>query len=185
MKKGMKATSLRGLLAVVLVLIIAALTGGFYLGLQQIREFAVDVSHTSADASASGDQVSELRLLQETLAARETLVDKANRLFATDADYQSQALRDIQRYANKLDITIENTDFDNAQDDPALSLGDVRVFTVTLQSPISYTKLIRFLDAVEGNLPKMQVASLSIDRTSNVTGGNVSVEDITIAISTR
>jgi len=183
MKKsgGMKATSIRGLLSFVIVVLILGIAGGFYLGLEKVREFSISVNHTVADADASGGSVDELQKLKQALAQSETLVNKANLVFATEANYQSQALKDVQKYASTFGVTIKNTDFGGAT-----STVGARSFVITLQSPVDYNKLLQFLDAIEGNLPKMQIASISLSRpTTGDLNKTVETGTITIGISTR
>jgi hypothetical protein len=180
MKKSMKASSLRSFLIVLIIILLLGVAGGFYLGFQQIKTFAIEVSHTAVDAEASGKQIEELQILKRELEAREDLVTKANKLFATEDSYQSQALSDVQRYARTFDVTILNTDFES---DPRGAADNT--FVITLESPVSYTKLLKFLDAIEGNLPKMQVTSVSIGRTSSGSANAVTTEAIKIGISTR
>ncbi len=179
--KGMKATSVRGLLSFMIVVLILGIAGGFYLGLQKVREFSIDVNHTVADSEASGSSIDELQKLKQALAQSETLVNKANLVFATEANYQSQALKDVQKYASTFGITIKNTDFGDAS-----STVGARNFVITLQSPVEYSKLLQFLDAIENNLPKMQVASVSLNRpTTGDANKAVDTGTITIGISTR
>lgn len=179
-KAGMKASSIRSLLAVLFVVLILGVAGGFYLVLQQIKAYAVDVSHTVVDSEASGNQINELQTLKQELQDREQLVKKANTLFATSGNYQSQALSDVQRYAQRFGVTISNTSFE------PLAEGSTKpIFVITLQSPVSYTNLLKFLDAIEGNLPKMQVTSVTLGTTGQASGGNVTTEDIKIEIATR
>lgn len=186
MKKSMKATSTRNLLTFLLILLIAAVGSGFYYGLQQVRAFSVEVSHTTADANASDSQVTELQKLKQTLAESETLVNKANQVFSTEASYQSQGLKDIQKYAASAGLTISNTNFETQDTVGANVAGNKsHTFIITLQSPVSYQKLIQFLDAVEGNLPKMQIAGIKLERPAGGNASTVAVGDITIAISTR
>jgi hypothetical protein len=180
MKKPMKASSLRSFLIVLIVILIIAVAGGFYLGFQQIRMFAIEVSHSAVDADASGKQLEELQILKRQLEERESLVAKANKLFATQDNYQSQAISDVQKYARKFDVTILNTDFEAGAGGTA---GNT--FVITLKSPVSYTKLLNFLDAIEGNLPKMQVTSVSLGHTTSGSAGDVTTEAIKIGISTR
>ena len=181
MKGGMKATSLRSLLIFVIVLMIAAIAGGFYYGLQQVRTFAVTVSHTTADANASDQQILELQELKNALSERESLVTKANQVFSSEANYQSQALRDVQRYASAYGMTIENTNFEEGANGSSAS----RDFTITLASPSSYTGLLKFLNAIEGNLPKMQITSISFERPENGSAAEINTGNILISISTR
>ena len=185
MKKTMKASSLRKGLTILLVFMILGAAAGFYYGLEQIRAFSIEVSHTAADANASADAIDELQKLKQALAERETLVDKANQVFATDANYQSQALKDIQKYASTLGLTISNTNFDidEAATSPNSPLG--KPFSITLQSPLSYTKLLQFLDAIEGNVPKMQIASIEVSRPDKNDSDQVKTGEVKIVIATR
>jgi len=181
-KKSMKATDIKKLLSFLLVLIIAGTAGGFYYGLQQVKTFAVEVDHTVTDSNASGNKVEELRRLKSVLAEQEQLVAKANTLFSTGENYQSQAVKDVQKYASTFGLTISNTNFNPENAPPAVS---GKTFAITVQSPVQYEKMLQFLDAIEGNLPKMQIASITIGRAEANGATNVTTSDITIMVSTR
>ncbi|MDB5160478.1 MAG: hypothetical protein JWO99_741 [Candidatus Saccharibacteria bacterium] len=193
MKKGnskMNAVTVRNFLAFAMVIIVLGATVGFYFGLQLIKTYALDVSHTVSDASASGRNVKQLSVLKTQLAERETLVTKANQLFATQDTYQLQSLKDLQKYAGEVGISITNTEFDTGTTPPPAA-GATPTATaghsivVTLQSPVSYAKFIQFLDAIEGNLPKMQITGVSISRPDNASGDQIITDKITITVATR
>lgn len=184
-KTGMKATSVRSLLTFLIVILIAGTVAGFYLGLQLVREASVDVSHTAQDAQASGKAIDELQQLKVTLTQSQALVTKANQLFTTSTGYQAQALKDVQKYASETGVTISKTNFDTgATNDPNIS-ASAKPFSITLQSPVSYSKLINFLDAIEGNLPKMQVTSMELTRPAGGGADNIGIGDVKIVVSTR
>ena len=181
MKKSMKASSsTRSFLTVLMIVILAGLAGGFYLAYQQVRAYAVEVSHTVVDAEASGKQIEQLQDLKSDLQQRESLVNKAKLLFSTADNYQSQALKDVQKYAQTYGITILNTNFE-----PVADTTEGHIIVLTLQSPLSYTKLLQFLDAIEGNLPKMQVTSVSLGHSTSGANGDITTDAIRIGISTR
>jgi hypothetical protein len=178
-KQAFRPQTLRGILVVLLILIIAGGTGLFYLGLNEIRTFATEVNHTIADAEASNGQVQALQTLKSQLTQSEALIGKANQMFATPGNYQNQAVTDIRNYAAAAGIAIAKTSFD-----PQVP-GTSPTMTVSLRSPVSYSRLIQFLDSIEGNIPKMQVTNIGIN---HVNGGNadaVAVDDIKIMIATR
>lgn len=179
MSKAVKnpANSLRAFLSVLIVVLILGVGAGFYYAYQQIRAFAVTVSHSAVDAEASEKQIDELQQLKKQLAEREALVAKAEKLFSTPDSYQGQALIDVQNYARAYGLTIANTSFE-----PTTEGSNDHIFVINIQSPVEYTKLINFLEAIEGNLPKMQVTNISIGRQQ---GDQVSVESIKIKVSTR
>jgi len=187
--KGMKATSTRNILGFLMFIVIVGAAAGFYFGLQTIKAYALDVSHTVSDANASGKNIEQLSELKQALADREPLVAKANSLFATEATYQSQVLKDLQKYASDAGITISNTEFDKQSPSdtaPTVVPGTKgENVVVTIQSPVSYAKLMKFLDELEGNLPKLQVTGVSLNRPTNASGDLVATDKITITVATR
>lgn len=178
---GLKATSLRKGLIFVLVVVIIGTAAGFYYGLQLVRSYAVEASNKVSDAEASGGQIDQLRQLQQTLEQSDELIAKADSIFATNDNYQTRAITDLERYASEAGIDIASTEFPTDATTPP----NTRVVTVSLQQPLSYERLIRFLELVEGNLPKMQPTSITISRPNEPNGDAVVVSDITINISTR
>ena len=82
-QKKFQATSLRKLLVTLFVIVILGLAGAFYLGLQIIREYSVEVEKTSKDAAASAKQVEDLAALRQQLAdtqARGSVVPRPDKL---------------------------------------------------------------------------------------------------------
>lgn len=184
--KELTATSMRTLLRALLVVIIIAAIGGFYFGLQQVRVVAVDVTHTSEDASASNEMVERIAELQAELVKTRALVEKADTMFVPVANYQVQAVTDLRRYADASGISITETDFgepDVAANSTAT--GETRPVTVTLAQPVTYASLVRFLQLTEGSLPKMTVNGIQITRSDTGNKDQVTVAPITLRISVK
>jgi len=178
-KQSSKPQTLRGILFVALLIVVAGGLGLFYLGLNEVRQYATEVNHSIADAEASNLQVQQLQSLRSQLSQSEALITKANQMFATNESYQNQAITDTRNYANAAGLSIAKISFSDAV------AGVSPTMTVSLKAPVSYTKMIRFLDGIEGNIPKMQVSNIGL---SHVNGGNtdsVTVDDIKITIATR
>ena len=175
----LKPQSLRAVLVFVLIMVIAGGLGLFYLGLNEIRTFAVEVNHSVADAEASNGQVQALQTLKGQLAQSEALIAKANQMFATPASYQNQAITDTRNYAAAAGISIAKVDFE------PIVPGINPTMTVSLKAPVSYKKLLQFLDNIEGNIPKMQVSSIGISHVNGGRSDSVTVDDIKIMIATR
>jgi len=178
-KQTFKPQSLRAVLLVTLVFVIAGGLGLFYLGLNEVRMFAVEVNHSIADAEASNGQVQALQGLKGQLTQSEALIAKANQMFATPANYQNQAISDTRNYAAASGVSIAKIDFGD------VTPGVNPTMTVSLKAPVSYTKLIQFLDNIEGNIPKMQVSSIGISHVGGGRSDSVTVDDIKIMIATR
>jgi hypothetical protein len=183
-KKKMPATTTRNILAATLVIVIIGSAVGFYFGLQMIKAYALEVSHTVTDSHASGQNIQELSKLQQQLAAGQGLVAKADALFSTSATYQTQALKDISKYASEAGISISSIDSAAPAAGPT-TVAPNSSEVITIQSPVSYAKFIQFLDAIEGNLPKMQITGISIGRPAVPSGDLIKTDKITVTVSTR
>lgn len=186
MKKDVKqksqATTTRNLLSFVLVIVILGSAAGFYYGLQVIKGYALEVTHTVADSNASTKNIDELERLKKQLADGQSLVSKADNLFSTPDSYQTQALKDISKYAGEAGVTISSIDsVGSSEGDSASSYSE----SITLQSPVSYAKLLKFLDAIEGNLPKMQITGITLARPATVSSDQVATDKITITVAVR
>jgi hypothetical protein len=187
--KTNQATTTRNVLSFMLVVVIISAVAGFYYGLQVLREYALDVTHTVTDSSASADNIDQLSVLKKQLADGQPLVAKAQKLFSTPDTYQTQALKDISKYASDAGITISSIDSASPASGNATSplspSGTGYSEVITLQNPVSYAKLLQFLDAIEGNLPKMQITGVSIDRPATPSGDQVTTDKITITVAVR
>jgi hypothetical protein len=177
-RQGIKPQNVRALLFIVLALVTLGGGGLFYLGLSELEEYSVEVNNRLVDADASGDQIEQLQSLRLEISQNESLIAKADRVFTTPANYQAQALIDLRTYANQTGLSIRSTDFE----DPSTGTYSV---TVRLNNPVSYPALTQFLRLVEGNLPKMQVASIQLERIEGGDATAVQVGEININISVR
>jgi hypothetical protein len=187
-KQHSHVTSVRNFLALLLVLVVVGSSAGFYFGLQLIKAYSVDVSHLTIDANASGKSFEQLSILKQQLSEKETLISKANKLFSTPTTYQTQTLKDISKYAADAGLSIASIDSESTQD----AAGPITTTTaanysetITLDSPVSYAKFLQFLDAIEGNLPKMQITGISIGRPANQSGDQITTKEITITVATK
>jgi hypothetical protein len=181
--KKMKAVTTRNILATTLVIVIIGAAAGFYFGLQIIKSYALEVTHATTDSHASGQSIGQLSKLQKQLTAGQGLVTKADALFSTPATYQTQALKDISKYASNAGISIAS--IDSAAPGGAVATTPAYSEIITVQSPVSYAKFLQFLDAIEGNLPKMQITGISIGRPAAPSGDMITTDKITVTVSTR
>jgi len=178
-KKAFQAQGLRALLATCIGLIIIGGGTLFYFGLEFVKEYSTEVNHRLADAEASGQQIQQLQTLKGQLAQSESLVNKVNQLFATPGNFQSQTLTDLKNYANQVGFSIASTEFSNPE------TTGTYVVSLNLGGNVTYPKLIQFLTLIESNLPKMQVASISLKHKPGGNAEAVQVGTIKINVSVR
>lgn len=178
-KKSFTPQNLQVLLGILLAIVILGGAGLFYVGLNTVKEVAVEVNHATEDAKASAKQVEELQSLRAQLKEGSSLINKANQLFSTPETYQSQVYTDIRVYADRSGVKIESTDFGTP------SQNGKHIVTVKLRNPVSYAGLIRFLDNIESSVPKLQVTSIELSHANNNSANNVTVGDIKLEVTTR
>lgn len=192
-KKTMKATSLRNTLVFLVLLTIVIAASSFYFGRIWLHDYAVSVNHTVANATSSKNDVSSLKKLQADIEQQQAIINKTQALFTDQANYQTQVVQDVSRYASQLGLPTPSFSFQSAgaasgtgststgqTSTPAAATGNT--VTVSLQSPIAYTTLLKFIMAIEQNLPKMQITSINIGRSDST---QVTTDALTIQVFSR
>jgi hypothetical protein len=184
-KSKMNAVTLRGVLVTIIVLLIVLAGVGFYFTQSWLDSLAVSVSHTVADSKSSDSGLQSLQKLQEELASRQDIITKTNSIFTSTSSFQTQAVQDLIAYAAASGITISNYAFPApASTSPATASIPTTQVTVTLTSPVNYTSLLKFMTAIEGNLPKMQIIGINVGRISG-DDTSVRIDQLTVAVYTR
>lgn len=187
-KSGMTARRLRGLLIVMMILAVGLGAAGFYFAQNMLGEYAVTVSQSVANSNASGGGVQSLENLQKELESKQPIITKTASLMANTQDYQSQAIKDLDIYAAAAGIGISNYSFAAAATTAAPAAATAAPagssITLTLTNPISYTKLLTFMKAVESNLPKMQITSVNMTRVDG-DADSVRADQLIIQVYTR
>lgn len=175
---ALKPQGVRTILSIILVLTVLGGGALFYLGLVTVKDYSSEVNNRLIDADASEAQIRQLQALRQQINQNETLIAKADKVFATPANYQAQALNDVRNYANQTGVSIRSIDFD----DP--SSGSYTMI-VRLNSPTNYQSLIQFITLIEGNLPKLQLTELDLKRGPIAVKGSVTVNELKINVSVR
>jgi TolA-binding protein len=190
---ALTATKLRFILSFTLVLIILTTSGVLYFVNTQLRTFATEVSHTTADAAASQTTIATLQQLQQQLSENKEVVERASNIVAESQSYQYQddIIQDLNDYASRAGITITNFNFDAAAsssegaDSPGIAPPagiNSTLVSITIQNPVVYDNLLRFIKSIEQNLTKMQVATIGLTKD---TGSNITTDGLTIEVYIR
>lgn len=176
-KSATRASSFRSLLALLLA---ATIIGGgalYYFKIEHLKEYSLEVGHRVADSTASVENINELQNLKDQITSNGTMIDSANSIFATQENYQQQAVVDARKYATLAGVNLLSTTFND-------SSSGAKLFTVTLSSPTNYNGLIKFLRGIEKNMPKMETQSIELSR-SDSGNGSITVANLTLVIHTR
>lgn len=179
-QKPSAAAQLRMLLGLVFILTIAGGAAAYYFSLDYLKDYAQLVNTKVIDSEASAKQVQQLQSLESQLDEENGLIARANDIFATNSNFQAQAIRDVNHYADLAGLNVTTTTFEGENPSPTS-----RSFIVEIESPAPYQSLIRFLRGVENNIPKMEVTELKVSRTAAGSGGQVNIENVIMVIHVK
>jgi hypothetical protein len=200
---NISASRFRLILICSLFLIALAGTGIFWYTDDMLKNFAIEVNHTSVDASASRDDIQTLQRLQKELADNKDVVDKASSIVAESKSYQyqNQIIQDLNGYAAQAGITIVDMKFPDDTSGATTPQGStsatqpganttkkidgVKSVTadITLKNPVNYNSLLKFIQSIEMNLTKMQISKVSLSKDTN--SSNVISDALTVQVYVR
>lgn len=179
MKKAqLKATSLRTMMLFVLLMIATLLIGGFYYAQILISDYEISSNHLGSV------QNSDENVTPDQTAAS----SKAAALIVSGQNYQNLIQHDLNKYASDTDVIISEY---KKTSSPAVTMslplvGGVQssFLSVTIENPTSYSNLLKFIKAIEANVPKMKLMNLSLTRDGD-SGASVNVEPLIIEVYTK
>jgi len=188
-KPQLNASSIRTLLIIILIIIGVFIVGGFYYAVGWLDKYAANIYTDLPPSSSTEISPKELGLLQTELYEQRVVIDKAASITASRKDYSSKIQQDINRYAGATGIKV--TEFGPAKAPatqstatPLVSGIQASYISITIQNPVAYTNLMKFIKAIETNLPKMRLTGINLGRVENPKG-YVNVEPIIIEIYLR
>ncbi len=190
-KSGMTAKSFRGVLIFLILVMIGGSAVGIYFAQKWLLSQAAIISQTVAESNASGNDSHVAAKLQSELAAQQSVITKISLLAVSRQTYQSKTIQELDRYAADAGIVIANYSFAQATTGTTTTASTAAsvtatnnpVVTATLVSPVSYQKLLKFMNYIENSLPKMQIASVNIGRSSNSNGDLVRIDQLSIEVN--
>lgn len=197
-KHQLTATRLRSILTLSLFALSLLNAVALFFIYDKLHDTAIDVSHAVVDANASQTNIQTLKTLQKELADKQDVVKRAGNIVADSQSYQyqNQIINDLNGYAAKSGISITNIDFaadttagtapaPSAKSPAAATPSGLKATTVsiTLQNPVSYNNMLRFIHSIEQNLTKMQISKVGLAKGSS--GTDVTSEALTIQVYIR
>jgi hypothetical protein len=187
----MKLTAVKFRLGLVVFLVLAsvATVALFAFGYQSIKDFGVEVSRRQADATASEDSVGSLQRLQLELQKLSGVTSKLNDLRSTNSLPQFDTERSIRTLAvtfvngggsGSTGGTTQGSAGGTQPSTPATGGANSKI-TFEFAQSLSYTDLIRFLDAIETSTPKLFIDGITIPAGSSRQSINPGVITLTLA----
>ncbi|NTW62119.1 hypothetical protein HGB25_01760 [Candidatus Saccharibacteria bacterium] len=175
-----KANNLRKLLITSLTAMAVISIAGFYFATSWLNTLDTD----SAATSTHVDDKSGNATLAKDLENQKNNITRASKITYISQDYVSSVEKDVRKYASSTGIQIVTVSqssrpsgYVSQQLDASIQSDFVEI---TLQNPVGYANLIKFITYIETNLPKMKLTGISLERT--ITTGSVTVNPITIEV---
>lgn len=175
-------------------------------GVRQLDSFAAEVNQQVVATAASEGKLNVIRSEATQLESHQEAVRRAKQIIAESQEYQYQdvIIQDIEHFAELAGVSVLSYDFTTKSDDDAATSGDdgstespkaspgakrpndtaqsqlrSTVVNISLTSPVNYRNFLKFLNHIEQNLTKMQVASVSLssaDHASQVNTDSLQIE---------
>lgn len=188
-KKPLEATTLRSILITFVIVALVGAGAGFYFGLNWLQNYAKEVNATVIQSGTSGQSLGSLGGLQNDLAGRKDVITKVNALFAPSNNFQTQAIKDINAYANAAGLSSSISDVSlssGATTPPAgTTASSASTLTVAFSGPVSYKSLITFITYLQNSTPKLQVGGVEITRVADGSSDLVTVSSINVEVATK
>lgn len=197
--KKMTATTLRLVLSIAIFLVAGVSIAGFAFFSGSLKNYAEEVSKTNGEAQASDTNIQSLQKTQAELEKYKDTAIRAQSIVSESASYQyqDQITRDLNNYAAQAGLVITGFTFDSTataapaapatpgstatpQTAAAPAGLNSKTVTIQLESSVPYKSLLSFMNMIEENLTKMQIAKVTLAKSSdndeNVAGQTLAIE---------
>ncbi|MCA9334784.1 hypothetical protein KC953_01435 [Candidatus Saccharibacteria bacterium] len=188
--KHLTASKLRLILLGFMLFLLVLGTGLFLLYRQFLIDYSIQVAEANNSATISNDEVTRLKNLEVRLTNDSVAVNRAKKIVSDSKSYQyqNQIIDDINSYASAAGLKIAGFNF--SSDDAVSSTADPAApivpglkstdATITIENPVSYISIMKFIHAIENNLTKIQVTGISISKATK--SNDVVVNPISIRV---
>lgn len=179
------AQRLRVVLILAIVLALIAGVAAIVYSIGVLNAHADKVNDVAIEASESDGQLEKMRNEAMQLDSFQEPIDRAKRIVANSQDYAHQdvIIRDLERFASQANIRVQSYDFTAGE--VSTKAPKSTSVSITIQNPVNYLNLLRFMHSIEQNLTKMQISGVSINRISEGSGSNVNSSNLTIEVFIR
>ncbi len=185
-----KATSLRLLMIIAIILITAGAVVSFYLVQSALLKSALEKKDETPGSSSTNLSSHDLKALKEKISSFQNTISKTSTISVIGSKYQDQAIKDLNKYASLSGVIIDGgfsfTRPVSSEASSKLTFGALTTMPVviTLVNPVPIANFIKFLKLIESNLPIMQITGINISRASN-SKNDITTDPLTIEILTR
>lgn len=215
MKLVWDARTLRVIMSIAIVILLAGGVGLFFLGKDLLTTQAQQASDLATEATQSNEEHNRLTRTKAELERNQHAIERASKIVAESKSYQyqNQITDDVYRLAERAGISIMGINFETAstgapasapaaannsgqaagQQQSDAAVGSITVppgvtptsATITIKGPVAYQNVIRFVYTIEQNLTKMRINSVSLSALREEGKKGISSDAITLEVYIR
>jgi len=205
MKLTISPKSLRSVLLVVILVLIAGTIAGFIVARNQLQEFAASISQMEVNAASVDSNIETLKKLQVTLKEAEDIKAKTNSITVPASEYPVSVIANITAVAKQAGVKLTSINYGDASTPsgatqttpnggaatgtaPAPTQATTpsgvtkKTVNVTVESPVSYDALMNFIKGIETDDMYMHITKISLTKAD---GKTVSTQPFTIEVYTK
>jgi len=172
MKKSIiKATNMHTTLIVILIIMLGLSGWGFYIAQDKLRILASDQKTNNSNPSPINS----------------ILIKKSTNITIPNSSYRALIKQDLDKYKINTGVTINNYDMSQTSTpDSLLSTNGIKSkkIKINMSSPVNYSNFIKYIKAIETNIPKINIIDLDIERSTN-DKNSIIVKRLLIEVYTR
>jgi hypothetical protein len=162
-----EATTIRVVLATLAFLTTLTVIGGFYFMQNYLKDFA-NQPNASLKSVSSVISSQSLTKLQNDISTYKISADKANAITLSSHDFPTKIINDLNKYAASTGIGITyavvETPTSNLKSLAPINNIQPKFISITFSKSMPFTNFIKFLKAIDTNLPKIQPTNINISR---------------------
>lgn len=204
-KNQFTAHTLMIIMTALLFVIFIATIAGFIYFRGTLEKYADEISTVSSEAESTQSRVQQLQKTEIELKKHSVAIDRAARIVAESKSYQyqNQIINDITNYAERADVSITSFTFGDASNAPTAPVAPPTAappvanpqgpatagaapksttVTINLGDSVPYENLLNFLTMIEKNLTKMQIANVSLSKSSDGDANEVALQSLNLEV---
>jgi hypothetical protein len=199
---GLNPVRLRIILLSTIALLIILSAVGFWFFKGWLESYATNVREASQKADVSSSDIANLQRLQATLEEEKVAINRTKSIVADSQSYayQNQIITDIDAYAKSSGVKISGYAFTadtgsgnpsspttteatpGAESTPTPAGLKTTSITVTIENPVRYKSIMKFIHSIEASLTKMQLTGVSLSQDASSGGDFVAIEPLTVEV---
>lgn len=176
---GLNATTLRIVMFTILALLITGSIGGFIYTYDWLSNLAAEINYAV--------QQSQTAPVTTLTPDQQVISDRIASMGIEASGFRTKIAKDLNTYASIAEVPISSISLTQQPSGLVVSPVDKmqpKFLKVVIKNPVRYDSFVKFLKAIETNLPVLRVTGVKITHNKD-SGDTIEVDPLTIMVYTR